>query len=68
MGLSWRQFNDVKHRGAVFAGPIRNGKHDFVGCVSVDAGQGYQSLNDNDLWHQINSLCGILGQDGFRSL
>lgn len=68
MGLSWPEFVDVRHRGAVFAAPIRNGRHAFVGCVSVDAGRGYTSLDNNDLWHQLNSLCVILGQDGFRSL
>jgi hypothetical protein len=68
MGLSWEQFKDVRHRGAVFAAPIRDGQQTFAGCVSVDAGHGYASLNDDALWHEMNSLCVMLGRDGFRDL
>jgi hypothetical protein len=68
MGLSWRQFADVRHRGAIFASPVRNGNHAFIGCVSVDASSGYKSLNTTELWTQINSLCGVLGHDGLNNL
>jgi len=43
MGLSWEKFNDVKHRGAVFAAPIR-GRRGFIGCVSVDVSRGHDAL------------------------
>lgn len=68
MGLSWAQFRDVRHRGAVFASPIRNGRGAFIGCVSVDASRSFTSLDSNELWQQMNSLCAILGRDAFRDV
>lgn len=66
MGLSWADFLRVRHRGAVFASPIRNGRGQFVGCVSVDTSRGHRQLHDDDLWHEINSLCGLLGAEGLQ--
>jgi hypothetical protein len=68
MGMTWVQFNDVKHRGAVFASPVRNGRGTFVGCVSVDASHSFRYLNDSELWQQVNNLCELLGRDNFRSV
>lgn len=68
MGLTWREFSDVRHRGAVFASPIRDGAHKFIGCVSVDASKGYDALDNPRLWHAMNSLCAILGHDGLRNV
>ena len=65
MGFSWREFDRLKHRGAVFATPIRNGRSKFIGCVSFDAHHGYHELNTNRMWHELNSLCVLLGQEGF---
>jgi hypothetical protein len=66
MGFSWEDFQRLSHRGAVFASPIRNGGSRFVGCISFDAERGYGELVSNRLWHQLNSLCMILGQEGFE--
>jgi hypothetical protein len=66
MGLSWEDFQRIRHRGAVFASPIRDSRGDFVGCVSVDATDSFDSLSGNELWHEINSLCLVLGHDGLR--
>ena len=66
MNFSWEQFQRYSHRGAVFASPIRNGKSKFIGCVSFDAERGYDELKSNRLWHELNSLCVTLGQEGFE--
>jgi hypothetical protein len=66
MGFSWQEFDRLKHRGAVFATPIRNGRSKFIGCVSFDADHGYNELNTNRMWHELNSLCVLLGQEGFN--
>ncbi|MFI5954968.1 hypothetical protein [Cryptosporangium sp. NPDC051539] len=68
MGLSWEDFNRVKHRGAVFASPIRDGGGEFVGCVSVDASHGYSSLDTPELWHEINALCAEIGDENLPYL
>jgi hypothetical protein len=68
MGLSWTEFQRLKHRGAVFASPIRNGRGRFVGCVSLDASHGYATLATADLWREINAVCDIVAQDGFRNV
>lgn len=44
MGLSWEQFEQVKHRGLVAAAPVR-GRARLKGCVSVDLASG----DTNDL-------------------
>ncbi len=66
MNLSWRQFEEVRHRGAVFASPVRNGRNKFVGCVSVDAGRGFTSLDSDELWSELNNVCLRIGQLGFN--
>lgn len=66
MGFSWEEFERVSHRGAVFASPIRNGRNKFIGCISFDAERGYNDLVSNRLWHQLNSLCMILSEEGFE--
>ncbi|HET8721997.1 MAG TPA: hypothetical protein VFM24_08210 [Nitrospira sp.] len=66
MGLSWVDFQRIRHRGAVFASPVRDNHGDFIGCVSVDAGRSFDSLCGDELWHEINSLCLVLGHDGLR--
>jgi hypothetical protein len=68
MGFSWRDFKRFKHRGAVFATPVRNGRSAFIGCVSLDAEHGYNELDCPRMWHELNSLCVVLGQDGFQSV
>ena len=66
MGLSWMDFERIRHRGAVFASPIRNSRGEFIGCVSVDASRSFESLSGDELWHEVNSLCLVLGHDGLR--
>jgi hypothetical protein len=68
MGFSWAEFQRFKHRGAVFATPIRNGRARFVGCLSFDVDHGYAHLDDQRLWHALNSLAIVLGQDGFDNV
>lgn len=65
MNLSWKQFEEVRHRGAVFASPVRNGRNKFIGCVSVDASRGYSSLDSEEFWSEINSVCLRIRQAGF---
>lgn len=68
MGLTWEEFCRVNHRGAVFATPIRNSRSKFVGCVSLDAARGYAELNNDRLWHQLNSLSLLIGREGFHDV
>ncbi|GAA0581430.1 hypothetical protein GCM10010394_07600 [Streptomyces crystallinus] len=68
MGLSWTEFQRVRHRGAVFASPVRGATGGFRGCVSVDASHGHDSLDVPDLWHEINSLCSRLGHGGLDDI
>lgn len=66
MNLDWETFQRVSHRGAVLATPIRNGRNKFVGCLSLDASHGYHTLNKDEIREEMNSLCVVLGQDGFE--
>jgi hypothetical protein len=68
MGFSWAEFQRFKHRGAVFATPIRNGRARFTGCLNFDVDHGYAQLDDRHLWHALNSLAIVLGQDGFDNV
>jgi hypothetical protein len=68
MGLTWNEFQRLKHRGAVFAAPIRNGLGAFVGCVSVDASHGFAFLDTKAFWNEINSLGDLISQDRFQNL
>lgn len=67
MNLSWEEFNRVKHRGSVFACPIRDGRNKFVGCLSVDASHGFTTLDNQELKEQMSLLCIVIGQDGFEN-
>ncbi|MYW05390.1 hypothetical protein [Streptomyces sp. SID3343] len=68
MGLSWLDFTRVRHRGAVFATPIRNRAGNFVGCISVDARTGYDVLAVPEFWQEINSLSQTLGKRSLQNL
>jgi|SRR5882757_791150 len=68
MGLSWLEFQRIRHRGAVFASPIRGGNGAFLGCISVDASRGHDALDIPDFWREINSLCSRLGHDGLDDI
>jgi hypothetical protein len=63
MGFSWKEFDEVKHRGAVFAAPIRNGNR-FVGCFSVDSRHGYDALLKAGIVELLNTFAqGFDGRD-----
>jgi len=68
MNLAWPDFLRVRHRGAVFASPVRDGRGEFVGCVSVDTSRGFTALHCDELWHELNSLCVLLGNDGLEQV
>jgi hypothetical protein len=68
MNLTWEQFGRLKHRGAVFAFPIRNGRNSFIGCLSVDASRGFATLNRQALKDQMSLLSIVIGQAGFESI
>lgn len=65
MGFSWEEFERFSHRGAVFASPIRDRRGRFKGCLSVDADHGHSQLKTPAFWHEVNSLCILIGQDRF---
>jgi hypothetical protein len=66
MGLGWRDFKKVKHRTAVFATPIRNGRNRFMGCISVDASRGYAVLEKRKLMEEITNLALAVGREDFE--
>ena len=66
MNFTWDDFSRVKHRGAVFAFPIRNGRGAFVGCLSVDAGHGFEALDQPELRDQMSLLTIVIGQAGLE--
>lgn len=68
MGFSWEEFRRFRHRGAVFASPVRNGRSTFIGCISFDAAHGYTELDQRRMWHELNTLCIVVGQDGFENV
>jgi hypothetical protein len=67
MNFTWDQFNMVKHRGAVFAFPIRNDRNRFVGCLSVDASHGFAALDQPELKAQMSLLTVVIGQAGLEN-
>lgn len=68
MNLSWNDFDRFRHRGAVFASPIRNGRNRFIGCISVDVSHGYHELDGEELWAQMSLLALVIGQSGFETI
>jgi len=67
MNLSWQEFYRVRHRGAVFASPIRNARNRFIGCISVDASHGFETLDRSELKGEMSLLCIVIGQAGFEN-
>lgn len=68
MNLRWDEFSRFKHRGAVFAMPIRNGRSKFIGCVSVDASRGYPELSGQRLLGEMGSVCLVITQADRKSV
>ncbi|MFI6293086.1 hypothetical protein ACIBEJ_15965 [Nonomuraea sp. NPDC050790] len=67
MGFTWEEFQRYSHRGAVFSSPVRNAHAKFTGCVSIDVSHGYDDVDLQRVWHVLNSLGFVLGQDGFEN-
>ncbi|MFI6391778.1 hypothetical protein ACIBHY_38485 [Nonomuraea sp. NPDC050547] len=67
MGFTWEEFQRYSHRGAVFSSPVRNAHAKFMGCVSIDVSHGYHDMDAQRVWHVLNSLGFVLGQDGFEN-
>ncbi|WP_394614497.1 hypothetical protein JNUCC0626_32080 [Lentzea sp. JNUCC 0626] len=66
MNLSWKNFNDFRHRTALLATPIRNGRNKFIGCISVDASRGFEVLHCRDLIEEMTELGLAVGQENFE--
>jgi hypothetical protein len=66
MGMTWKQFQNVAHRGAVFASPVRDGRGRFIGCVSADARHGYRPLAENGLRRELDSLASSFTRSTFH--
>ena len=66
MNLAWEVFENVKHRTAVFATPIRDGHNRFVGCVSLDASHGYSVLNRWEVLDEMTRLGTYIGREDFE--
>ncbi|MGW4129697.1 hypothetical protein [Amycolatopsis japonica] len=66
MNLKWEEFQALKHRTALFVTPIRSGRNKFVGCVSVDAGRGYEVLDRRELLEEMTNLGMAIGREDFE--
>lgn len=66
MNLDWIEFNQLKHRAALFATPVRNGRNKFVGCVSVDASRGFEVLDTRELIEEMSNLGLAIGREDFE--
>lgn len=63
--LSWTDFHSFRHRTALFAAPIRNGRGQFIGCISVDTCTGFEQLDKRALMDTIGDLALNIGQEDF---
>lgn len=68
MNLEWPDFESFRHRTAIFASPIRNGRNRFVGCLSVDASRGFAALNRRELKEEIANLALAVGREEFECI
>ncbi|MGW0252684.1 hypothetical protein ACWDYH_39280 [Nocardia goodfellowii] len=68
MGLSWSEFQQIRHRGAVFASPIRDNNNNFRGCMSVDAKSGYAKLAESAVPDLLNELAHRMQAHGFDEM
>ncbi|MFJ1458103.1 hypothetical protein [Nocardia sp. N2S4-5] len=68
MNLSWQQFRDIRHRGAVFASPIRDDNDNFRGCLSLDAKNGYAALAGSAVPELLNELASRMQPHGFDEM
>ncbi|MGV9675154.1 hypothetical protein ACWDSJ_07730 [Nocardia sp. NPDC003482] len=68
MKLSWKQFAQVRHRGAVFASPIRDDNNNFRGCLSLDASTGHAALAGSSVPDLLHELAGRMQAHGFDEI
>ncbi|MBN6034961.1 hypothetical protein [Amycolatopsis sp. 195334CR] len=68
MNLTWEGFDRVKHRAAVLATPIRNGRSKFVGCISLDASHGYPVLYRREVLEEMTNLGIYIGREDFECI
>lgn len=68
MGLAWDEFQRVRHRGAVFASPIRDNNHNFRGCLSFDAKSEYLALASSEVPELLNELALRMQAHGFDEM
>lgn len=66
MNLRWSEFESFRHRTAIFASPIRNGRNRFIGCLSVDASGGFAVLDCRQLKEEIANLALAVGREEFE--
>jgi hypothetical protein len=66
MNLRWSEFANFRHRTAIFASPIRNGRNRFVGCISVDASRGFPTLDRRELKEEVANLALAVGREEFE--
>ncbi|MBM7770400.1 hypothetical protein JOD54_000604 [Actinokineospora baliensis] len=65
MNLDWTTFQQVRHRKALFAVPIRNAQSRFIGCISLDAGHGFDVLERSSVVEEMNALSTTMSRDDF---
>jgi hypothetical protein len=67
-GFSYREFRQVRDRGAILASPVRNHRNRFIGCVSLDVKTGAAFVRDDQVRGKIRQLCTGLGGSYFAGL
>ncbi|WP_146251003.1 hypothetical protein [Nocardia tenerifensis] len=68
MGLTWNQFRQIRHRGAVFASPIRDDNHNFRGCLSLDVKGQYAAVDASEVPALLNELAARMQAHGFDEM
>jgi len=68
MNFSWAEFQRVKHRGAVFAAPIRGRADRCIGCVSIDVSRGYTALSALDVEALLAGVARLFSAEDFDLL
>lgn len=67
-GFSYREFQQVRDRGAILASPVRDHTNRFIGCVSLDVKTGAAFIRDDQVRGKIRQLCTQLGGSYFAGL
>lgn len=68
MNLTWDGFNEVKHRGAIAASPIRTKSGKFRGCISIDTSGNYSDFNQSGVQSELNELAESLSAHPFEEM